>query len=58
MNELNSPRYRELDRQNLNKPLAEIVCPRCESREIQQDREMTDHPGIFECRACWHSFCA
>lgn len=45
-----SNRYREIDKANMNKPVAKLQCPRCESFTIQRDD--SDHPGSFECTTC------
>jgi transposase-like protein len=58
MNDPQSERYREINRTNMNKPVPELVCPRCESRNVVRGRETSDHPGCFACRDCAEMFWA
>jgi len=58
MNSPESDRYKEIDRDNLNKPVSELRCPRCESAHIQHDREISEHPGVFFCGDCYHTLMA
>lgn len=57
-NSVESARYTEIDKENLNKPIGKMRCPRCEARMVRRDRETSDHPGVFECLKCGHQFCA
>lgn len=58
MNQTTSDRYREIDTKNRNAPLLALVCPQCESTDVYRDKELSDHPGVFSCRRCTHTFCA
>lgn len=52
-------RYEEIQARNLNKPMSQLVCPRCEGTNIEQDKEYgSDHPGVFGCKDCFECFCA
>ena len=58
MNTPDSLAYQEIDKANLNKPMRELICPRCEAKAAKRDTELSEHPGVFECSSCGHSFMA
>ena len=52
-------RRAEVNRRNLNRPVVELQCPRCEMiGSAYWDREWDEHPGIFTCRSCNEQFMA
>lgn len=53
----NSPRMQQLDVQNINAPVVQLVCPRCEWCSIGGGR-LGDIPGAFYCLVCQHTFSA
>lgn len=57
MNEIYSSKYQQIDHDNLNKPMSELICPKCEAKDAKRD-DSTDHPGCFECDVCHHGFMA
>lgn len=57
-NDYASDRYTELDRANLNRPVHQLVCPRCEADGAAKQDDGSDHPGCFECGVCGHSYLA
>ena len=59
MNDQGSERYRQLDKANMNRPISELICPRCEAKgQAENDREISEPPGVFFCKTCSHSYCA
>jgi hypothetical protein len=43
----------EVHRWNLNKACRDMVCPECRAiGTAYHDPETSDHPGVFECKAC------
>ena len=54
----NSPAYNKISGGNLNKPLSQLICPQCESIDVERDKEGSDHPGQFACVTCNHTFLA